>query len=45
MALAVMLTLVALVEGEIRGRLIAWFTLATLAFEPSPAGTLINARS
>ena len=45
MALAVMLTLVALVKGEIRGTLLAWLAMATLAFEPIPAGDLINARS
>ena len=46
LALAVMLILLAIVRGEIRGRLVAWLALATLAFEPIPAGPLsINARS
>ena len=45
MALSVMLVLLAIVQGQIRGRLVAWLALATLAFEPIPAGVAINARS
>ena len=40
MALAVMLILLAIVRGQIRGRLMAWLALATLAFNPIPAGHL-----
>ena len=45
MALSVMLVLLAIVQGQIRGRLVAWLALATLAFEPIPAGVAVNARS
>jgi hypothetical protein len=45
MAMSVMLVLLAIVQGQIRGRLVAWLALATLAFEPIPAGVAINARS
>jgi len=45
LALAVMLVLLAIAQGEIRGRLVAWLALATVAFEPIPAGLAINARS
>ncbi len=45
MALAVMLILLAVVRGWIRGRLIAWLALATLLFNPIPEGLEINARS
>ena len=44
MALTVMLILLAIVCGWIRGRLVAWIALATLAFNPIPAGISINAR-
>ena len=44
MALSVMLILLAIVRGWIRGRLVAWLALATLAFNPIPAGDAINAR-
>ena len=44
MALTVMLILLAIVRGWIRGRLVAWLALATLAFNPIPAGIAINAR-
>ncbi len=37
-ALAVMLILLAIVRGRIRGGLVAWLALATLAFNPIPAG-------
>jgi len=45
MALAVMLIILAIVRGRIRGRLVAWLALVTLAFEPIPAGLANNARS
>ena len=45
MALAVMLILLAVVRGRIRGQLVAWLALATLAFNPIPAGLAINART
>ena len=44
MALAVMLIVLAVVRGRVRGRLIAWLALATLAFNPIPVGYEINAR-
>jgi hypothetical protein len=44
MALAVMLIVLAVVHGWIRGRLIAWLALASLLFNPIPAGLAINAR-
>ena len=44
MALAVMLVLVAVVRGRIRGGLVAWLVLATLAFTPIPTTTEINGR-
>ncbi len=44
MALAVMLILLAVVRGRIRGRFVAWLALATLAFNPIPGGIAINAR-
>ena len=44
MALAVMLIMVAVVGGKIRGQLVAWLALATLAFNPIPNGLSINAR-
>ena len=45
MALAVMLVILAVVQGRVRGRLIAWLALVTLAFDPVPVGYAINARS
>jgi len=45
MALAVMLIILAIVRGRIRGRLVAWLALATLAFNPIPLTTAINGRS
>jgi len=45
LALAVMLMLLAVVQGRITGRLVAWLALVTLAFEPIPAGLANNARS
>jgi hypothetical protein len=45
LALAVMLVLLAVVRGQITGRLVAWLALVTLAFEPIPAGLAVNARS
>jgi len=45
LALAVMLILLAVVQGRITGRLVAWLALVTLAFEPIPAGLAVNARS
>jgi hypothetical protein len=45
MALAVMLILVALVGGQIRGRLVAWLALVTMVFNPIPFGITLNARS
>jgi hypothetical protein len=45
MALAVLLVMLALVRGRIRGGLVAWLALVTLAFNPIPAGLTINARS
>ena len=45
MALAVMLVILAIVEGRIRGQLVAWLALATLAFNPIPNGLAINART
>ena len=44
MALAVMLVILAIVEGRIRGQLVAWLTLATLVFNPIPNSLAINAR-
>ena len=44
MALAVMLTILAIVEGRIRGQLVAWLALVTLAFNPIPNSHAINAR-
>lgn len=44
MALAVMLVMLALIRGQIRGQLVAWLALATLAFNPIPKGLDINAR-
>ena len=40
-----MLMLLAVVRGRIRGGLVAWLALATLAFNPIPAGISINART
>jgi hypothetical protein len=45
LALAVMLIVLAIVRGHVRGQLIAWLALATLSFNPIPAGLTINARS
>ncbi len=45
MALAVMLIVLAIVRGKVRGRLVAWLALATLAFNPIPPATAINGRS
>ena len=45
MALAVMLVLLAVVQGAVRARLIAWLALLALAFSPIPVGYTINARS
>jgi len=45
MALAVMLIVLAVVRGRVRGRLVAWLALVTLAFNPVPVGYEINARS
>ena len=45
MALAVMLIMLAIVCGRIRGRLVAWLVLATLAFNPIPPVISINGRS
>ena len=45
MALAVMLILLALVRGHIRGQLVAWLALVTVVFNPIPAGLSLNARS
>jgi hypothetical protein len=44
MALTVMLILLAVVRGRIRGELIAWLALTTLLFNPIPEGLDINAR-
>jgi hypothetical protein len=43
--LSVMLILLAVVRGWIRGRLVAWLALVTLAFNPIPEGLDINART
>jgi hypothetical protein len=45
MALSVMLILLAVVRGRIRGELIAWLALATLLFNPIPSSLEINART
>jgi hypothetical protein len=45
MGLSVMLILLAVIRGWIRGQLIAWLALVTLFFNPIPAGLAINARS
>jgi hypothetical protein len=45
LALAVMLILLALVRGQIRGRLVAWLVLVSLVFNPIPVGLSLNARS
>jgi len=45
MALAVMLIILAIVRGRIRGWLVAWLALATLAFNPIPPAIAINGRS
>ena len=42
MALAVSLLLLDVVGGRIRGELVAWFGLLTLAFDPVPWGLLSN---
>jgi hypothetical protein len=42
MALAVSLVLLDVVGGRIRGQLVAWFGLLTLAFDPVPWGYLSN---
>ena len=42
MALAVSLLLLDVVGGRIRGELVAWFGLLTLAFDPVPWGFLSN---
>ena len=44
MALSVMLILLAIVRGWVRGSLLAWLALATLAFNPIPPTTDINGR-
>ena len=44
MALAVMLVLVAVVRGRIRGGLVAWLVLTSLAFTPIPTSDAINGR-
>jgi hypothetical protein len=44
MALAVMLIMLAVVDGRLPGHLVAWLALATLAFNPIPNGLSINAR-
>jgi len=45
MALAVFLILAAVVEGRIRGELVAWITLVGVEFDPVPWGLAYNARS
>ncbi len=45
MALAVMLIILGIVRGSIRGRLVAWLALVTLVFNPIPTGLDINART
>jgi hypothetical protein len=45
MALAVMLIVLAVAGRRIRGQLIAWLALATIAFNPIPGGLSINART
>ena len=44
-ALAVMLIMLDIVRGRIRGQLVAWLALVTLAFQPVPTGLAVNARS
>lgn len=44
LALVVMLIVLAVIQGWIRGRLIAWLALATLAFNPIPVTLAINGR-
>jgi hypothetical protein len=43
-ALAVMLVVLAVVAGRVRGRLVAWLVLTTLAFNPIPTSHNINGR-
>jgi hypothetical protein len=45
LALSVMLILLAVVRGWIRGRFIAWLALVTLAFNPVPWNPAVNART
>ena len=45
LALAVMLVLLAVVRGRISVPLIAWLALVTVAFNPVPVGSMVNARS
>jgi Glycosyltransferase family 87 len=44
LALGVMLLLLAIVRGQIRGRLVGWLALASLAFNPIPPALAINGR-
>ena len=44
MTLSVMLIVLAVIRGRIRGWLVAWLAMATLAFPSIPAGVAINAR-
>ncbi len=45
LALAVMLIILGVVQGRIRGQLVAWLALVCLAFNPIPVGFGINART
>ena len=45
MALAVMLIVLSVVRGRVRGHLVAWIALVTLAFNPIPRTIAINGRS
>ncbi len=44
MALSIMLIILNVVRGRVRGELVVWLVLVSLAFQPVPAGLAINAR-
>ena len=45
LALAVMLVILAIAQGRVRGWLVAWLALVTMAFNPIPPVLAINGRS